>query len=112
MDSRIISAVRNIVALLVAKDYNGIARLTGARRCDADSIKSAVQEYGRQLVMPPDSVFDRLDSVRVANTELPQWSVRVDLWDIMGGRSDLSLELTVIVDGANVIIECDGIHVL
>ena len=42
----------------------------------------------------------------------PRWSVRMDLWTAEEGRSDLSLELTIIESGRGYTVELDDIHVL
>jgi hypothetical protein len=42
----------------------------------------------------------------------PTWSVRCDLWTVEEGRSDLSLELTVVAAPLGPTIEVDNLHVL
>ena len=57
--------VRQIVELLVAGEYAQVARVTRGERLDAASIERAIREYGRKLVMPPDTAFGQLDVVQV-----------------------------------------------
>jgi hypothetical protein len=112
MDSRFISAVRELVQLLVACQYEEIARLTHRERLDSKSIENAIREYGRKLIMPPPEKFDQLDVVEVRNGGEPRWSVRMPLWTQEEGSSDLSIELTVIKRKNEYVVELDDIHVL
>ena len=112
MTKNLIAPVRQIVELLGAKDYDQIVRTTGGQRLDAAAIEAAIRGYGKTLVSPPDSIYDHLDAIRVQNIHPPRWSVRVGLWTADEGRSDLSVELTVIEDESGYVIELDDIHVL
>jgi hypothetical protein len=62
--------------------------------------------------MPPGESFKQMDIIEVKDAVPAQWSVRFHLWTYEEGRSDLSLELTLIEQGEGYIIELDGIHVL
>jgi hypothetical protein len=104
--------VRQIVELLVAKDYDRVARMTCGQRLDSESISQAIRDYGRTLVVPPDAAFEHLDVVRVRDARPPRWSVRMNLWTAEEQQSDLSIELTLIEAGADYAIELDDIHVL
>lgn len=104
--------VRHIVELLVAGDYEQVARITGGQRLDSGSIEGAIRDYGRTLVMPPDTAFEQLDVVPVKNAHLPRWSVRMNLWTAEEKQSDLSIELTLIEAEGGYAIELDDIHVL
>ena len=112
MSTTLINPVRRIVELLVARDYEQIVKITNARRLNAKSLEGAIRGYGRDLIMPPAQAFDRLDVVRVKNATPPRWSVRLNLWTLEEGRSNLSLELTVVQWGDDYGIEVDDIHVL
>ena len=104
--------VRLIVELLVGRGYEQIAGMTGGQRLDSASIEAAIRNYGRTLVMPPDTAFSQLDVVPVKNARPPRWSVRMNLWTIEEGQSDLSIELTLTEMGEDYIVELDDIHVL
>jgi hypothetical protein len=112
MTKNLISPVHQIVELLVVKEYDQIVRATGGQRFDAATIESVIRGYGKTVVLPPDSAFDHLDVVRVQNAHPPRWSVRMGLSTAEEGRSDLSVELTVIEDESGYVIELDNIHVL
>ena len=104
------NAVRSIVELLVSGDYRQIARTTKGRRLSEDEIRSAVVGYGRTLTLPPPKEFDRLNVIEVEGRIPREWSVTMNLWTEEEGRSDLSIELTVI-ESAEVVVELDGLHV-
>jgi hypothetical protein len=49
----------------------------------------------------------------VTNATEPTWSVRFDLWTVEEGRSDLSIEMTLIDRGdRDLAVEIDNVHVL
>ena len=99
--------------MLVHGDYEGLEKLTNGKRLYATEIRDGVNDYGRTLVMPPDSTFDKLNIVRVEGITPAKWDVRVDLWTQEEGRSDLTLELTL-KDNDNELydVQLDNIHVL
>lgn len=69
--------------------------------------------YGRTLQNLPDSLYDELDVIKVSSATLPTWSITVPLWTKEEGRSDLTLECTVIDNGLQELdIEIDNLHVL
>ena len=112
METKVVDCVRKIVELLVAGRYQEIAGITQEQRLDAQSIEKAISDYGRQLEMPPEKEFDLLDVVKVENAERPQFSVRMQLWTMEEGRSDLSLELALTKKNDDYLVEVDDIHVL
>lgn len=111
--SAFIDVISRIIELLVAKRYDDVVALTVGRRLDSASIRLAISEYGRTLVMPPKDAFDNLDIVQIKDAIHPQWSVRVPLWTQEEGRSDLSVELTIVRSSKGQYgVELDDIHVL
>lgn len=107
------SVLRQVVAMLVERDYVGLETLTNSKRLTAHQIEQAVTVYGAKLRMPPPTVFNDLDVVEVGNAKPRTWSVRHDLWAAGEGRSDLSLELTLTEsEDSGFEVEIDGIHVL
>jgi hypothetical protein len=110
---RILLVIREIVSLLVQGNFESVQRLSKGIRLTAEEMRDAIEEYGRQLVMPPSEAFESLDVVKVDDVEPQRWSVRFDLWTKKEGRSDLSLELTLIErTGESLDVEIDDIHVL
>lgn len=105
-----LQAVRQLVRLLVDRDYDGVVRSTRASRGTSSELEAAVALYGRTLTMPPDGV-QWIDAVRVERDGAPRWSVTCRLWTVEEGPSDLSLELTI-EEGDGVSIDVDDLHVL
>ncbi|WP_445367701.1 DUF7668 domain-containing protein [Methylomonas sp. BW4-1] len=116
MDSifqRIVVTVKQVVEWLVTGDFVAIERYTNGERLTANLISEAISEYGHKLVMPPSDAFDQLDLIEVVGVSPRKWSVRFDLWTEREGRSDLSLECTLIyTDEGLLAVEVDNIHVL
>jgi hypothetical protein len=113
METHLPDRVRSIVGMLVARDYAGIERETEGQRLTAAELENGVAEYGRTLVMPPEHAFQKIDVVQVTAPGPRRWSIRFDLWSAEEGRSDLSLEMTIIerADGT-LMVEVDDLHVL
>jgi hypothetical protein len=112
-DQRLITLIRQLISWLVAGDYEAAQRRSRGIRLSADLMRDAVLRYGRTLVIPPDTAFAGIDAIEVRNAASPTWSVRFDLWTAEEGRSDLSLECTLIDRGAGDIdLEIDNLHSL
>lgn len=110
--SRITKTVQSVVGKLVARDYIGLERLSSGVRLSAQALELTVSQYGRTLCPLPSERWPDLDIVEVSGTEPARFSVRVDLWTLEEGRSDLSLELTLIDRGEALAVEIDDLHVL
>ena len=108
--NKVIEVVSEILRLLVACDYDAIVSMSNGVRLSADQIRFAVDEYGCKLIMPPREL--KLDIIEIEGRSPESWSVRSDLWTEEEGRSDLTLELTVIDKGDTVGVELDDIHVM
>ena len=112
-DDRIKDATREIVLLLAALDYSTIEESTKGVRLSANEIQYAIEEYGRTIIMPPISVFEELDVIEVTGAKPREWSVRCPLWTEEEGRSDLTLELSLVeTPDGNLRIEMDNVIVL
>jgi hypothetical protein len=105
-------AVRTVIALLAGQEYEAVAAMTGERRLSASALRMAVSAYGRTIVVPPDGLPPDIG-------EYPDRSdphvlrVVVDMWTAEEGRSDLSLELTLMENRLGLIdVEIDDFHVL
>jgi hypothetical protein len=112
IDGLLKEAVRQVVECLVSGRYGDVEQLTGGTRLNALQIAKAITTYGRELIAPPTSAFDNMDVVEVKTATPPRWSVVMPLWTREEGRSDLSIELTVIRLGDAAIVELDDLHVL
>lgn len=112
IDPRVKPTVVQLMRWLVAGDYAAIEQFTLGVRLSASLIRQAITDYGRTLVMPPASVLDQLDVIEVDSSNPKAWSVRVDLWTVEEGRSDLSLECTLIDSPGDLLTaEVDNLHV-
>jgi hypothetical protein len=113
LDPRIAATVVQILQWLVAGNFSAIEKYTHGVRLSASLLRQAVQDYGRTLVMPPQSALDQLDAIEIETSVPRSWSIRVDLWTDEENRSDLSLECTLIDrNGALLAAEIDNLHVL
>jgi hypothetical protein len=112
MSEPVIEATREIVELLVAGKYLEIEQRTLGERLTADDMRRAIEDYGRRLALPPAEAYRMLDAVQIRGRKPTAWSVRMLLWAVDEGRSDLSLELTIVEGEAGPVVELDDIHVL
>jgi hypothetical protein len=112
MNEELISTVQRLVRLLVAGKLDDVERLTKGNRLKAQEIKEAISTYGRHLVAPPADAFNSMELVKIRDSNPPRWSVVMPLWTREEGRSDLSIELTLIENQGTFQIELDDIHVL
>ncbi|MFD9902449.1 hypothetical protein [Mesorhizobium sp. NPDC059025] len=101
------SAVNTVMALLVERRYAEIERITGGIRMNAGDLGNIVSEYGIEIVMPPEGRYRELDVISVSLAGMPTFSVVTDVWTKIDGKSDVSIEMTVKIDGEDVIVEID-----
>lgn len=112
MDERIISAVKQVLALLVNEQYDEMQSLSRGVRLSAQEMRGAIDQYGRHLIMGPAEQLQEMDVVEVRMATPKRWSIQVPLWTREEGRSDLTLELTLIDSSSSLNVEIDDIHVL
>ena len=113
MSEALKTAVGAIIGLLVDGSYDVVEAMTRGRRLSADSLRRAVEGYGRTLAsIPPDSL-DRLDVVQIEGSEPAAFHVLVEMWTEEEGRSDLTLELRMTdLYGGAYDVEVLDLHVL
>jgi hypothetical protein len=110
---RLRKTVEQLLVWLVSGDYGAIERYTGGTRMSAAALRESVSEYGRTLAMPPASCLDDIDAVEILPASPQAWSVRIALWTVEEGRSDLTLECTLIDQPGELLkAEVDDLHVL
>lgn len=110
---KVTRAIEEVVPLLIGARYLDLEKLTGGVRLSADELKSAVESYGKKLRLPPPDAVEPRSVVEIENASPRRWSVYVDLWTEEEGRSDLTLEMTVLDGpGASHSVEIDDLHVL
>ncbi len=112
MNEHLQQPVREVIELLAGGKYSELEALTKGVRLTAEEIAKAIVDYGRHLVVPPENAFELMDVVEVRTTGMARWSITMPLWTREEGRSDLSLEVTLIGDQKPFGIELDDIHVL
>ncbi|MBI5722645.1 MAG: hypothetical protein HZA50_01715 [Planctomycetes bacterium] len=112
MKKHIQKTIQELIALLVARRYRDVESLTNATRLTANEIQGIISDYGRILVDPPDSAWQFMEIIEVKNSSPCKWSIVMPLWTQEEGRSDLSLEVTVIHGEKELVVELDDIHVL
>jgi hypothetical protein len=112
MQEQLINSVRGVIDLLVAHKYTKLEALTNGVHLKASDMDRAITEYGRRLVPPPENAIELMDVAKVRNASDNKWSITMPLWTQEEGRSDLSVELTLIHKGKSFAIELDDIHVL
>lgn len=100
--------------MLVKADYRGVERLSNGIRLSAGEIAGEIEEYGRELIEPPDRAFEEIDVIRIRDTSPAEYSVRFRLFTMEEGESDLEIQLTLIDDSVSqtcMRFEMDGILV-
>lgn len=110
MSFRFTSAIRGVVEQLSNGEYDALLSQVTSRASKEDLIRT-IQEYGRTLVPPPDDAYESLDVISVDSADLPTWSVWIPLWTSEEGRSDLTLEMTIIEANGQLAIELDDLRV-
>jgi hypothetical protein len=108
----LLPTIQNLLSLLVERKYLEIEAMTNGVRLSAVQIQNAIRSYGRTLVIPPESAFGLIDPIEVNGIHPAQWSINLPLWTKEEGRSDLSIEMTIIETKPTFTIELDDIRVL
>jgi len=106
------SVVRTLVNRFAIGDYEDVLNHCSTSRLTADDLRQVIEDYGCTFIEPPPSAYTNLDAVGVRNARKPTWSVRAPLWSKEEGRSDLTLEVTVIQDGDRWDVQLEDLHVL
>ncbi len=110
---RIYSSTKQLIICLINGRYKELQSISSGIRLSAEQLQEAVKEYGHKLIIPPENQFEELDVIEVLNSVPRKWSVRFDLWTEDEGRSDLTLEFTLIEqDEKGLGVELDNLHVL
>lgn len=105
-------AVRSIIALLAQGEYQAVASMTGSKRLTAAELRTAVEEYGRTLVIPPGGLPPDIEEIEDQEDPHVLYLV-VDMWTAEQGRSDLSLELTLTENRLGLIdVAIDNLHMM
>lgn len=106
------SKVREIVDGISTAKYDVALSKCAKSRLTVDDIKSVINGYARTPTLSPENAAEFQDAVAVDGAALPTWSIRTPLWTREEGRSDLTLELTISLDGEAVAVYLDDLGVL
>jgi hypothetical protein len=91
------AVVRSVIWQLVSRDYEGLVKRGPHSPTAEEDIRRTIEEYGRTLVMPPVSGYEKLLRLyHVEDADDPTWLVDAPLWTKEEGRSDLELRLTIV----------------
>lgn len=105
-----IDAIRRLVDDLAAGNYAAIEAAGWMGRQTEAQLRQSILDYGRTLVsLPRDGAEIHLYQ---SNRNPQELFVNVDLWTVEEGRSDLTLQLTVVENGANPQLSIEDLHVL
>lgn len=110
---RLARTVACLVELLVARAYVDVEHLTDGVRLSAHEIEEAISEYGKTLILPPESAYSDLDAIQLRGRLPATFSVRFPLYTLEEGLSDLEVQLTTIDNPNSQVmrVEIDGILV-
>lgn len=113
MDNKIFKTVKYIVELIVNGDYLKVDEYTKGIRLNSNQIKKAIEDYPGVVVLPPNEAYSHLDIIEIDNYNPKQWYVSFDLWTREFGKSDNTLEMTLIENDKELMdVELYSIHVL
>lgn len=101
-----------IVNSIADGDIHSVLGKCEKSRLSILDIEEVLSGYGRTFVHFPSDGEGLIDAVEIINSSPPAWAVRTPLWTIEEARSDLTLELTMAVDGRDVSVELDDLRVL
>lgn len=109
MKQKAIVLLKELVRDIVEKNYNSIKINNRLGRLTIEELDEAIQEYGIPLVYPPDSAFENFDVYEVEKNK--KYTIDFDMWDIEG-EGDLTLQCEIYLNGDDVQISIDDLHVL
>ena len=113
MNEKIQTTAKRLVTLLVAHDFAGLEEWSQGVRLKREQMAKALNQYPGYFVMPPEPTVPYLDVVEVIDSSPKQWSVDIPLWTQEEGRSDLTMQVTMIESENEMMnVEIDDIHVL
>lgn len=114
LPDEIMVAVRDVIHSIAKGEYEMLEADGRAGRLSADDLRSAVANYRRTLVIPPDEVLqeDLLREAVPMRGERESWALVANLWTAEERRSDLSVELTAQALPEGIRVSIDDLHVM
>ncbi|MDU8928567.1 hypothetical protein RXV86_14340 [Alisedimentitalea sp. MJ-SS2] len=114
-NTKLAKTVVFVVEQLANGRFDELAEITNSTRLTASEMEEALSEYGINLLAPISISMDELDVVEVSRgyRKAPhEWSVWYQLVDKVLGPSDLTLRLTIVDKGTQILgVEVDDIRV-
>lgn len=110
MDKSLRDEVEHLVRDLAAGSFDAIGADGRAGRLTAAELRGAVEQYGRTLVPLPTEAWELVELYPAAAGD--GVALDVPLWTAEEGRSDLTLSLSAVRDGAEFRLSIDDLHVL
>ncbi|MGK3964544.1 hypothetical protein WMF38_10250 [Sorangium sp. So ce118] len=111
MNKELRTEIARLVADLSARRYTELEADGRAGRLSAEELRTAVDQYGRTLVLLPNAAWDLVDEYPQADARNTV-AVDVPLWTKEEGRSDLTLSLTATKEADRWVLHVDDLHVL
>ena len=105
------NTVEKLLLLLSRGEYSTLIKRCADSRLTADDVRRAINEYGGKPVMPPDNGYGDLDAILIKNSSPSKWSVRIPIWMADEGRSDLTLDIAIIVSKERSEVILNDLHV-
>lgn len=102
--------IRKLIECLVMKDYQALADRGWLGRLTIRELSGAVSDYGRQLILPPKDLLQRIDVYELNDGS--GWSLDVPVWTAEEGLSDLTLSLDLKAEGDELELGISDLHVL
>ena len=103
--------VRKVLALLAARNYEGIKALNRTSRLSADDIRTTVERYPCTLVEPPNTPPPEMQVIEVSSPGPRRWRVDVPVWTREEGASDLYAIMTLTDNGGTISVQLDDLLV-
>lgn len=111
-NEQLYSQVKAMLDLVAIGQFEALVRGAVRSRMSAAELKAIVLEYGRKPIRPPDSFVRQVPVVPIDHAQPEAWAVYAPLWTEEEGRSDLTLDVTIILLGDGVAYEINDLHVL
>lgn len=92
----IAKSLETLVELLIQNKFEEVSeKYPSEYNLTAEEIRDSIESYGCKLVTPPQKEFCNFDAVELENHFPKLWDIRLALWTIEEGKSDLTIILDV-----------------
>lgn len=107
------STVKRVTELLAREAYEELEKLSKGVHLAANELKQAVDGYGRTILPLPKHAYGEINVIKIERVDPKQWSVNVPVYTKEEGKSDLTLELTLVDSSSELFgVEVHNLHVL